>query len=81
VRVGRLVFLAFSMCCESFLAIRFKAFLLITLPTEEEASLWLTPGSPPWYFAQGLTPPAVETAKSRGEGDEGVLPTPSLAGV
>ena len=46
-RVGRLVFLTFSVCCESFLAIRFKAFLLITLPTEEEASLWLTPGSPP----------------------------------
>jgi hypothetical protein len=27
------------------------------LYTEQEASVWLTPGSPPWYFAQGLAPP------------------------
>jgi hypothetical protein len=28
------------------------------IPTEKEVSTWLTPGSDPWYFAQGLTPPA-----------------------
>ena len=28
------------------------------VPTEEEVSTWLTPGSDPWYFAQGKTPPA-----------------------
>jgi hypothetical protein len=28
------------------------------IPTEREVSLWFTPGSDPWYFAQGLTPPA-----------------------
>jgi hypothetical protein len=27
------------------------------VPTVEEVSTWLTPGSDPWYFAQGLTPP------------------------
>jgi hypothetical protein len=27
------------------------------LCTEKEASEWLTPGTLPWYFAQGLTPP------------------------
>jgi hypothetical protein len=27
------------------------------VPTKEEVSLWLTPGSAPWYFAQGLEPP------------------------
>ena len=27
-------------------------------PTEEEVSRFLTPGSAPWYFAQGLTPPS-----------------------
>jgi len=34
------------------------------IPTEKEVSTWLTPGSDPWYFAQGLTPPA----KARDEG-------------
>ena len=28
------------------------------LCTEQEASEWLKPGSAPWYYAQGLTPPA-----------------------
>jgi hypothetical protein len=28
------------------------------VPTVEEASAFLTPGSDPWYFSQGLTPPA-----------------------
>jgi hypothetical protein len=28
------------------------------LCTEAEASEWLKPGSDPWYYAQGLTPPA-----------------------
>ena len=28
------------------------------LCTEQEASKWLKPGSAPWYYAQGLTPPA-----------------------
>jgi hypothetical protein len=28
------------------------------LCTEAEASEWLKPGSAPWYYAQGLTPPA-----------------------
>jgi hypothetical protein len=28
------------------------------VPTQKELSTWLTPGSDPWYFAQGLTPPA-----------------------
>ena len=27
------------------------------LCTEQEASEWLKPGSAPWYYAQGLTPP------------------------
>jgi len=27
------------------------------VPTVEEVSAWLTPGSDPWYFAQGKTPP------------------------
>src|SRR6266480_7618052 len=31
------------------------------LCTEKEASSWLTPGTPPWYFAQGLTPPTEKT--------------------
>jgi hypothetical protein len=26
------------------------------LCSEQEASEWLTPGSAPWYFAQGLEP-------------------------
>jgi hypothetical protein len=27
------------------------------LCTEQEASAWLTPGTAPWYFAQGIEPP------------------------
>ena len=38
------------------------------LPTEEEASVWLTPGSPPWYYAQGLEPPKENTENGREEG-------------
>jgi hypothetical protein len=34
------------------------------LCTEKEASSWLTPGTAPWYFAQGLTPPAEDTEKT-----------------
>ena len=34
------------------------------LCTEKEASSWLTTGSAPWYFAQGLTPPAEDTEKT-----------------
>jgi hypothetical protein len=34
------------------------------LCTEAEASEWLSQGSDPWYFAQGLTPPG----KDRHEG-------------
>jgi hypothetical protein len=30
----------------------------VRLCTEAEASKWFTRGSEPWYFAQGLTPPA-----------------------
>ena len=33
------------------------------LCTEQEASSWLTPGTLPWYFAQGLTPPSEEAIK------------------
>jgi hypothetical protein len=28
------------------------------VPTEKEVSTWFSPGSDPWYFAQGKTPPA-----------------------
>jgi hypothetical protein len=35
------------------------------VPTEKEVSTWLTPGSDPWYFAQGLTPPSEEAGKDR----------------
>jgi hypothetical protein len=38
------------------------------LCTEEEASSWLTPGTLPWYFAQGLTPPGEESEKTREQG-------------
>jgi hypothetical protein len=34
------------------------------LCTEEEASSWFTLGSAPWYFAQGLTPPAKDGEKT-----------------
>jgi hypothetical protein len=36
------------------------------LCTEKEASIWFTPHSLPWYYAQGLTPPAQDT-KETGE--------------
>jgi hypothetical protein len=32
------------------------------VPTEKEVSAFLTPGSDPWYFAQGLTPPGKDAA-------------------
>jgi hypothetical protein len=38
------------------------------VPTEEEVSTWLTPGSGPWYYAQGLTPPGKEGEKDNGNG-------------
>jgi len=38
------------------------------LCTEEEASSWLTPGTLPWYFAQGLTPPAEKAENGNGNG-------------
>jgi hypothetical protein len=38
------------------------------LCTEEEASSWLTPGTLPWYFAQGLTPLAEKTENGNGNG-------------
>ena len=38
------------------------------LCTEKEASSWLTPGTLPWYYAQGLTPPAEKTEKGNGNG-------------
>jgi len=33
------------------------------LCTEQEASVWLKPGSDPWYFAQGLELPAEDEKK------------------
>jgi hypothetical protein len=41
---------------------------LARLCTEQEASSWLTPGTPPWYFAQGLEPPAEEEKKDSKNG-------------
>jgi hypothetical protein len=38
------------------------------VPTEKEVSAWLTPGSDPWYYAQGLTPPEKEAEKGNGNG-------------
>jgi hypothetical protein len=38
------------------------------LCTPEEASKWLKRGSAPWYYAQGLEPPAGNTENGRGEG-------------
>ena len=38
------------------------------LCTEQEASSWLTPGTLPWYFAQGLTPPAEKAENGNGNG-------------
>ena len=39
------------------------------IPTQKEVSLWFTPGSDPWYFAQGLTPPAEDGGKAREQGN------------
>ena len=39
------------------------AHLFAEVPTEEEVSRWLSPGSAPWYYAQGLTPPQEEAEK------------------
>ena len=36
------------------------------LCTEEEASVWFSAGSDPWYFAQGLTPPLETVEKGNG---------------
>jgi hypothetical protein len=36
------------------------------LCSEKEASAWLTPGTAPWYFAQGLQPP-VQNGEKTGE--------------
>jgi hypothetical protein len=38
------------------------------LCTEQEASAWLTPGTPPWYFAQGLELPSQDGKKTEEEG-------------
>ena len=38
------------------------------LCTGQEASSWLTPGTLPWYFAQGLTPPGEEEKKDSQNG-------------
>jgi hypothetical protein len=38
------------------------------LCTEQEASEWLTPGTLPWYYAQGLTPPLETVEKGNGNG-------------
>jgi hypothetical protein len=38
------------------------------LCTEQEASGWLTQGTLPWYFAQGLTPPLETVEKGNGNG-------------
>jgi hypothetical protein len=37
--------------------------LFTRVPTAEEASRFLTPDTPPWYYAQGLTPPTGDTEK------------------
>ena len=38
---------------------------------EKVASTYLTPGSAPWYYAHGLTPPGEETENGRKDSDEG----------
>ena len=38
------------------------------LCTEAEASEWLKPGSTPWYYAQGLTPPSENRENGNNEG-------------
>ena len=35
------------------------------LCTKQEASVWFSTGSDPWYFAQGLIPPGEEVEKAR----------------
>jgi hypothetical protein len=42
--------------------------LYTKLPTAKEVSEWLTPGSPPWYYSQGLEPPPGNTENSREDG-------------
>jgi hypothetical protein len=51
------------------------------LCTEQEASCWLTEGTAPWYYAQGLEPPTADTENDREEGNEEVSSPSSLAGV
>jgi hypothetical protein len=41
------------------------------LCSEKEASEWLTVGSGPWYYAQGLTPPGERAEKDMEQGNEG----------
>ena len=41
------------------------------LCTEAQASEWLKPGSDPWYFAQGLTPPGENGENGIKGGNEG----------
>ena len=41
------------------------------LCTEQEASAWLKPGSAPWYYAQGLTPPAENGENGKKGSNEG----------
>ena len=38
------------------------------LCSEQEASVWLTRGTTPWYFAQGIEPPAQDGEKTGEEG-------------
>jgi hypothetical protein len=38
------------------------------LCTETEASVWLTPGTLPWYYSQGLTPPVENTENDHRNG-------------
>ena len=38
------------------------------LCSETEASVWFTSGTLPWYYAQGLTPPAEKTENGIGNG-------------
>ena len=38
------------------------------LCTEQEASSWFTPGSTPWYYTQGLTPPLETVEMGNGNG-------------
>jgi hypothetical protein len=41
------------------------------LCSEVETSEWLTVGSGPWYFSQGLTPPWEEAENGKKDGNEG----------